>query len=237
MRYRFALTLTALLAAAPFSVQAQSITNLTNQAPDGAVITMQMTDGTVVAQGGADSDWWKLTPDNTGSYQNGTWTRLADLPTGYSPYAMAEAVLADGRLVISGGEYNFGQFAFTNQSAIYDPLADKWTMIKPPKGWTNIGDAPSIVLADGRFVVGYKFASKMAALDPATLKWSPLTSTGKLGIIAEEGWVLQPDGTFLTVYVKAHPKSERYYPDTGIWLDEGDTGGVDLRGSQNCCGH
>jgi hypothetical protein len=237
MRYRFALTLTALLAAAPFSAGAQSITNLTNQPPDGAIITMQMTDGTVVAQGGADSDWWKLTPDNTGSYRNGTWKRLADLPTGYSPYAMAEAVLADGRLVISGGEYNFGQFAFTNQSAIYDPLADKWTMIKPPKGWTNIGDAPSIVLADGRFVVGYKFATKMAALDPATLKWSPLTSTGKLGIIAEEGWVLLPDSTFLTVDVKSHPKSERYYPDTGKWLDEGVTGGVDLRGSQNCCGH
>jgi hypothetical protein len=149
---------------------------------------------------------------------------------------MAEAVLADGRLVISGGEYNFGQFAFTNQSAIYDPLSNTWTMINPPKGWTNIGDAPSIVLPDGRFVVGYKFATKMAALDPATLTWSELTSTGKNGIIAEEGWVLLPDGTFLTVDVKAHPKSERYYPNSGIWFDEGDTANVDLRGPQNCCG-
>jgi len=236
MRYRFALTLAAFFAAAPFSAGAQTLTQLAHQPPTGAIITMQMTDGTVMAQGGNENDWWQLTPDITGSYQNGTWKQLASLPNGYEPYAMAEAVLADGRLVISGGEYNFGQFAFTNQSAIYDPLANTWTMIDPPKGWTNIGDAPSIVLPDGRFVIGYKFATKMAALDPATLAWSPLTSTGKNGIIAEEGWVLLPDGTFLTVDVKAHPKSERYYPNSGIWFDEGDTATVDLRGPQNCCG-
>ena len=237
MNFRFALTLAAFLAAAPFSAGAQTLTQLAHQPPTGAIVTMQMTDGTVIAQGGNENDWWQLTPDNTGSYQNGTWKQVASLPGGYEPYAMAEAVLADGRLVISGGEYNFGQFAFTNQSAIYDPLANTWTMIDPPKGWTNIGDAPSIVLPDGRFVVGYKFATKMAALDPATLTWSPLTSKGKNGIIAEEGWVLLPDGTFLTVDVKAHPKSERYYPNSGKWIDEGDTANVDLRGPQNCCGN
>jgi hypothetical protein len=237
MRHRFALTLMTLLAAVPFSARAQTLTQLTHQPPDGAIITMQMTDGTVIAQGGGENDFWQLTPDITGSYKNGTWKQIASLPSGYEPYAMAEAVLADGRLIISGGEYNFGQFAFTNQSAIYDPLANTWTMVAPPKGWTNIGDAPSIVLPDGRFVVGYKFATKMAALDPATLKWSPLKSTGKNGIIAEEGWVLQPDGTFVTVDVKAHPRSERYYPKTGKWVDEGDTADVDLRGAQNCCGN
>jgi hypothetical protein len=239
MKRSFALAAVTLAAAMPFSAGAQSLTNLAHQPPDGAYITMQMTDGTVIAQGGNLNDWWKLTPDNTGSYKNGTWTQLATLPSGYAPYAMAEAVLADGRLVISGGEYNetFSCCQFTNQSAIYDPLKDKWTMIKPPAGWSNIGDAPSIVLPDGRFVVGYKFRTKMAALDPATLTWSPLTSTGKNGnMIAEEGWVLLPDGTFLTVDVKAHPKSERYYPKTGAWFNEGDTASVDLRGPQNCCG-
>src|SRR5437763_14743539 len=175
MKIRFVLPAATFLAALPFSAGAQSLTNLAHQAPDGAIITMQMTDGTVIAQGGGVSDFWKLTPDNAGSYKNGTWTQIASLPGGYAPYAMAEAVLADGRLVISGGEYNFGQFAFTNLGAIYDPLADAWTMIHHPKGWSNIGDAPSIVLADGRFVIGYKFHTKMAALDPSTLKWSDLT--------------------------------------------------------------
>ncbi|HEX3666171.1 MAG TPA: hypothetical protein VHU23_13180 [Rhizomicrobium sp.] len=239
MRYNFALAAMAFAAALPISAGAQTLTSLTNQPPDGAVITMQMTDGTVIAQGENDNDWWKLTPDNKGSYVNGTWTQLATLPSGYSPYAMAEAVLADGRLLISGGEYNetFNCCQFTNQSAIYDPLKDTWTMVAPPKGWTNIGDAPSIVLPDGRFVIGFKFTTKMAALDPKTLKWTELKSKGKNGkMIAEEGWVLQPDGTFLTVDVKAHPDSELYDPKSGKWLEEGDTANVDLRGAQNCCG-
>ena len=64
MRHRFVLTLTTFLAALPFSAGAQSLTNLTHQPPDGAIITMQMTDGTVIAQGYNDSDFWKLTPDN-----------------------------------------------------------------------------------------------------------------------------------------------------------------------------
>ena len=133
MKRSFALAAMTMAVAMPISAGAQTLTNLNHQPPDGAIITMQMTDGTVIAQGGGDSDFWKLTPDNTGSYVNGTWTQIASLPSGYSPYAQAEAVLADGRLVISGGEYNFGQFAFTNQSAIYDPLTNKWTSIKPPK--------------------------------------------------------------------------------------------------------
>ena len=234
MLRRIALTLAVMFAAAP--VQAQTMTNLVHQPPNGAEITMQLTDGTVLAQGFSDNDWWKLTPDNKGSYVNGSWTKMATLPSGYAPYAQAEAVLADGRVIISGGEYNFGEFAFTNQTAIYDPVANTWTMIDPPKGWTNIGDSPSIVLPDGRFVLGYKFKTKMAALDPATLKWTPLPSKGKNIENAEEGWTLLPDGTFLTYDVAAHPHSERYIPEKGKWVDAGDTV-VDLRGPQNCCGN
>ena len=214
---------------------AGTVTRLAHQPPDGAIITMQLTDGTVLAQGYGETDWWKLTPDNTGSYVNGTWSQMASLPSGYSPYAQAEAVLADGRLIISGGEYNFDQFAFTNQTAVYDPLANTWTMIHPPKGWCCVGDSPEIVLPDGRFVLGYKFRTKMAALDPKTLKWTPLISKGKNGWNAEEGWVLLPDGTFITVDVKSHPRSERYIPEKGKWENLGSTV-VDLRGSQDCCG-
>ena len=233
MLRRLALLAAVILAALP--AQAQTFKNLAHQPPDGAVVTFQMTDGTVIAQGGNDSDWWKLTPDNKGSYQNGTWSRLADLPSGYSPYAQAEAVLADGRLLIEGGEYNNNVFAFTNKGAVYDPLTDKWTMVKPPKGWCCIGDTPGTVMPDGRYLLGYKFKTKMAILDPKTMTWSDVPSIGKNGWNAEEGWVLLPDGTILTVDVKSHPKSERYIPDTGKWVDAGSTV-VDLRGSQNCCG-
>ena len=109
------LTATVLLAVCGISA-AQSLTRLKHQPPDGAILTFQLTDGTVMAQGNGDSDWWKLTPDITGSYINGTWTQLASLPKGYVPDAFASAVLADGRLIIEGGEYNNGNFSLTNSS-------------------------------------------------------------------------------------------------------------------------
>jgi len=97
-----------LLLAASTVSPGQTITTLKNQPPDGAGIAFLLTDGTVVVQGNGESDWAKLTPDNKGSYINGTWKRIASLPSGYVPNAFASAVLADGRLIIEGGEYNNG---------------------------------------------------------------------------------------------------------------------------------
>ena len=77
------------------SAAAQTVTRLKNQPPDGVVYSFQLTDGTVLVQGGNCSDFWKLTPDNTGSYVNGTWKQVASLPAGYAPDATASAVLAD----------------------------------------------------------------------------------------------------------------------------------------------
>ena len=99
----------------PGASQAQSLQTLKNPPPDGAQLTFQLTDGTVLAQGNAHSDrFWVLTPDNTGDYVNGTWKRVGNLPTGYSPTAMSSAVLADGRVIIEGGEYNFGSFVIAH---------------------------------------------------------------------------------------------------------------------------
>jgi len=223
------------LGLATLPCQAQTMHNLTHQAPDGALITFQLTDGTVLAQGNAETDWWKLTPDNKGSYQNGTWTKMASLPSSYQPLYFAEAVLADGRVVIMGGEYNHNQFSFTNLGAIYDPKANTWTMLDHPKGFDYIGDSPSIVLPDGRFMLGAKFKKLLAFLDPVTLKWTAMPNKGKNDFNAEEGWTLLPDGTFLTFDVKKHPKSERYIPEKGKWVNAGDVA-ADLWEPQNCCG-
>ena len=135
---------------------AQTLTALKHQPPDGIIYTFQMTDGTVIAQGDNCSDFWKLTPDNTGSYVNGTWTQLASLPSDYAPYAGASAVLADGRLLLEGGEYSQcgNVFALTNQGAVYDPATNAWTTVTPPKGWNYIGDSPSTILADGEYLIG-----------------------------------------------------------------------------------
>jgi hypothetical protein len=202
---------------------AQTLKRLSHQPPDGAILTFQLTDGTVMAQGFGDSDWWKLTPDNTGSYVNGAWTKLASLPAGYVPDAFASAVLADGRLVIEGGEYNNGAFTLTNLGAIYDPAANTWTSLAPPTGWSYIGDSPALVLPNGKFLVGNKLTRQMAALDPKTLTWQPVRSAGKSDFDAEEGWTLLPNGTILTADVKNAPNSEIYTLSAGAWASAGST--------------
>jgi hypothetical protein len=211
-----------LIAASGVSL-AQQLQNLVNQPPDGAIVGFLMTDGTVMYQGNAQSDWWRLTPDKTGSYVKGTWKQMPSLPSGYVPLYFAAAVLADGRLIIEGGEYNFGNYAFTNQGAVYDPVKNTWTMQKPPNGWGFIGDSPSAVLPNGKFLLGSKFDKRDAELDPTTLTWTSVSSAGKFDRNAEEGWTLMPDGTVLTYDVTKAPHAEKYDSTQQKWISLGST--------------
>jgi Divergent InlB B-repeat domain/PASTA domain len=169
-----------------------------------------LTDGTVMVQdlgpsSAGSSQWWRLTPDSSGSYVDGTWSQLASLPSYYTPGAYAAAVLPDGRLAIEGGEWIDGVLTWTNLGAIYDPLANAWTMVSPPAGgagdWSKIGDAPSVVLADGRWLVGDSgsWTTADAIFDPATLTWTATTGPGKTIGNAEAGFTLLPSGKILTV--------------------------------------
>ena len=216
---------------------AGSITQLKNQPPDGAQLTFLLTDGTVLAQGYSNSDAYVLTPDNTGSYVNGTWKQVGSLQSSYSPSALSSQVLADGRVLFEGGEYNFGSFALTNLGAVYDPVKQTWTPVKHPPHWQNIGDSPSVVLSDGTFFLGDKLHKRGVFLDPKTMKWTAAGYTGKNDFNAEEGWTLMPDGTVLTFDVKDHPNSESYNPSTQKWTNLGSTV-ADLQQSDcsgNCC--
>jgi len=208
---------------------------LTNQPPAfvGSNPPFLLTDGSVLFQDDSYTGFWKLTPDASGSYLDGTWTQVASLPSAwnYGPYAAASAVLADGRVLIEGGEYNLGgPFSLTNQGAIYDPAADAWAQVDPPPGWDFIGDASSIVMPNGKFLLGNKLDQRVVELDPATMTWTALGFAGKgEDFNAEEGWTLLPDGTFITVDVLAAPITEHYtYVDAenaGSWTSLGPTQG------------
>lgn len=229
----------AALAALPgLAFAAGSITQLKNQPPDGAQNTFLLTDGTVLAQAYNNSDFYVLTPDNTGSYVNGSWKQVGSLQSGYSPSATASQVLADGRVLVEGGEYNpGGNFALTNLGAIYDPVKKTWTPVKHPPHWQNIGDSPSVVLPDGTFFIGDKLHKRGAFLDPKTMKWTAAGYTGKNDFNAEEGFTLMPDGTVLTFDVKDHPQSESYNSSTQQWSSLGSTV-VNLQApdcSGSCC--
>jgi len=188
-----------------------------------------LTDGSVMVQDrgqnfGGSRNWWRLKPDAKGNYVTGTWSRIASLPANYGPTDYASAVLPDGRVIVEGGEHNFGNLVFTNQGAIYDPLTNRWTRVPHPTGaeWIRIGDAPSTVLADGRFMLGasgFSGTTAEAILDPKTLTWTA-TGSGKADGNGEQGWTLLPDGQVLTVdalNVTPNNNTELYDPTTGAW--------------------
>jgi Kelch motif len=164
-----------------------------------------LTDGTVMMQecyevaygaGILTRRWWKLSPDQNGSYVNGSWSRLAD--SNQARKYFASAVLADGRVLVCGGEYSDAG-GDTNTCEIYDPVADSWTVLSPPTAggnpWANIGDAPNAVLPDGTFLLGSFNSTNIAKLDPATLTWTAMGQRPVEGNSAEESWVLMPDNT------------------------------------------
>jgi hypothetical protein len=144
---------------------------LTNQPSFQTDTALLLTDGTVMVHQYSSQNWWRLTPDNTGSYLNGTWSQLGSMASNYGPLYFASAVLADGRVIVEGGEYNFGIQVETTQGAIYDPVANAWTSVSPPAGWTFMGDSPGVVLADGTFMLGQAggFSKQQAIFNSTTL--------------------------------------------------------------------
>ena len=183
---------------------------------------LQLTDGTVMVHEYLSPNWWRLTPNNKGSYVNGTWSKLASMPSNYGPLYFASAVLIDGRVIVEGGEYNCCGGSEVSLGAIYDPVKNKWTNVNPPSGWTNIGDSPGIVLPNGTFMLGQNISEATAFFNANTLKWT-LKGTGKADTFSEEGWELLPNGTVLTVDTQNTDNSERFLPSSFKWVTAGST--------------
>jgi hypothetical protein len=206
-------------------LSAQSWTPLTNAAPFGASTALLLTNGVVMVQHGEASDWWQLTPDSFGGYINGTWKQVASLPSGYGPLYYASAVLPDGRLLIEGGEYNLGAQSETNLGAIYDPAANTWTSVAPPSGWSNIGDAPAVVLPNGTFMLANPFSTLTVLFNPTTFAWTPVGS-GKIDVFSEEGMTLLPNGDVMVVDTQNGTHAERFNLNLKKWGSAGSTGVV-----------
>jgi hypothetical protein len=187
--------------------------------------------------------WYTLTPDNTGSYINGTWTQVASLPGNYAPLFFGSAVLPDGKVVVTGGEYNCkpscGGGVWQSLGAIYDPVANTWTATTPPSGTTNIGDAESVVLPNGTWmlaeccaiVFGDSTFPVYYSFNESTLTFTDLANStdGKHDDFDEEGWTLLASGEVLTVdaytsnTVLTGTNSETYNSTTNKWTTAGST--------------
>jgi hypothetical protein len=178
-------------------------TALTHQPPVAVTNCLLLTDAAVMCQQTQSNAWYRLTPDNTGSYIEGTWTRLASMVSGYRPLYFASAVLPDGRVIVEGGEYNCNPQCievWQTRGAIYDPATNIWTAVSPPPGWMSIGDASGVVLANGTFRLADCCTNKVALFTAGSLTWSA-TGNSLAQENDEAGLTLLPDGTVLTVDV------------------------------------
>jgi len=163
---------------------------------DGPWNPKQLTDGTILFEDfcTVPAQWYRLTPDKTGNYVKGSWSKIATMPSGYSPLFFASQVLTDGRLIVNGGEYNAssnadcGSQAETHGGALYDPVQNSWTSVSPPTGWQDIGDAESVILPDGSYMLAdcCDDAEAIATISGTNVTWTA-TGTNKSDDNNEEG--------------------------------------------------
>ena len=116
---------------------------------------------------------------------------------------------------MEGGEYDFSSNDETTQGAIMG-FNNKFNSVAPPAGWSTIGDAPSVILPNGNFMMGNCCSFQQAILNAKTMTWTS-TGTGKLDTNSEEGWTLLPDGDVLTLDTQNFLGAELYHYKTGTW--------------------
>jgi hypothetical protein len=223
---RLAIALTVLLALAGIA-GAQSWTPLNNQPPAATGPMLQLRDGRILvneSQGPDTGTWFILTPDAKGSYVNGTWSTTGHLPQGYAPIYFGSQILLDGRhVVIEGGEYNNGTAVWTTLGAYgtITPFGNvSWVSNSPPAGWGTIGDAQSVVLADGRYLQA-NCCTTQSAFFTGPNTWS---ANGNLaGVDNDEGaYTLQQNGKLLLVDAwstgcSTSNSSELFDPTSNAW--------------------
>ena len=225
-------------AQAPFT--AGTWTKLTNTPASAVGHAMLLTDGSILVIANTcntTGNWYRLVPDSTGSYLNGTWSSAGNLPTGYNPLYFASSVLPSGQVVVMGGEYNGCGAVWTTLGALYNPVGNKWTSLTAPTGWSTVGDAQSVILPNGHMMMANCCSTQEAilTLTGTTASWAS-TGTGKFDENDEEGWTLLPGGKILTVdaYVNStccKMGYQTYDPTTGAWTTPSNNTVVNLVGS------
>jgi hypothetical protein len=157
-----------------------------------------LTDGTVMMEDDdpnmTNTNWYKLSPDVTGRYDNGTITTIH--PSHCPHGSFASQVLQSGKVFIAGGEYgaggapagkfpgcatpspnNLGQIGAGVDTELYDPADDSWTMINPPINLLDpsspgacyaanqgFGDMISETLPDGSVLMAHLTQRMLATL-------------------------------------------------------------------------
>ncbi|HEY5041548.1 MAG TPA: hypothetical protein VIK53_06040, partial [Verrucomicrobiae bacterium] len=206
--------------------------------PGGIGNMLLLSDGTVMAQGGANqatNTWYRLTPDSTGGYTNGTWTTRTSM--NFTRLFYSSAVLPDGRVFFAGAEYGAGTTNAEVYNPFYSPNPDSWTIIPVPSGLITVNnvvstnnnensagfmDSGCVVLTNGNVLI--------APVNPAsygqTVLFNPSSDTLSLGPQINSGYYLDeasmvklPDDSILVVDSFTNT-SERYIPSLNQWITD-----------------
>lgn len=205
---------------------AQNWTQVANPAPQAVGPILQLRDGRVLAhsdQNGNANLWYILSPDAKGSYANGTWAGPYAMTSNYSPFFFSSVVMLDGVTVLAeGGEYNFGSAVWTNLGNLgtVTPWGGlTWVANNPPSGWSRIGDAESVLMANGKYMQANCCTNQNATYCGPNC-WNATGSVHQ-GNNDESGFTALPNGLVLTVDTKtacgSTQSSELYDPGTGVW--------------------
>ncbi|HUN82040.1 MAG TPA: kelch repeat-containing protein [Phycisphaerae bacterium] len=205
-------------------------TPLAHTAPGPVNLMLILSDGTIMAANDRDTDlgggvignaWYRLTPDSSGSYVNGTWSSLTSAHDTRLYYS--SAVLMDGRVFVAGGEFGSGG----PKAEVYDPLTNLWTQTNPPTSLLNPAsnsfyDSDCKILPNGSVLIAPVFphvSGQPLIYNPATNTWSAGGHYVRGSYQDEASWVKLPDDSILTIDPFG-THSERYIPATNSWVDD-----------------
>ena len=204
-------------------------------APAGIDTMLLLSDGTVMALGNSSygtNTWYRLTPDSTGGYINGTWTTRTAMK--YNRRYFSSTVLQDGRVFVAGAEYGNGTTNAEVYNPFYIPNPDTWAEIPVPPGVITVNntinsgggntagfvDSGSIILSNGNVLV----TALHPATPGATVLFNPVSNTLSQGPTIVHGTnedeaslVKLPDDSVLTVDFFSST-SERYIPALNQWI-------------------
>jgi hypothetical protein len=190
----------------------------TNQAGDGIGICMLLPDGTVLAEG-SGANWWRLTPDDNGSYVNGNWTQRTSSTWGHQDGSTA--VLTSGNVFIAGGENGNG----TNKVEIYHPASDSWSISVTAAYFGSIYDGNAMLMPNGQVLIEPQatlqgYGGDTFLFNPANNLFSQTTGSPLNGI-GESSWVKLPNDDVLLVDSDdsdfGATTAEYYDPSTETW--------------------
>ncbi len=141
-------------------------------------------------------------------------------PCAYSPLFFASQVLADGKVVVVGGE-DLGSVpgqVETNIGFLYDPVTNTWSsQLASAFDSGTVGDTMSTVLQNGTMIVSQITSGNIEAFNEATLSFTALNPPGKADQNNEEGWSILPNGKILAVDAFIQAQSEFYDPVANTW--------------------